>query len=155
MNCLMLGNNHPKLPSERHSRGNYDERKSSCDQWDNAFNYKHDISWRNNGDHVTAINCHVFLFNQIIRKCSGWWNTTTERFVFEEIHRIKIHSAISNSFLIIHYTCLLRSFFFRIKKAEQRRRAFGKRSQWLGAKHQFVNATLCRASSSWKCRLPT
>lgn len=63
----------PKLPSKWHCSGNYDDNNSSCDQWDNTSNYKHDISWRNNGDHVLQLAVMMSFVNRIIRKCMGQW----------------------------------------------------------------------------------
>lgn len=63
----------PKLPSKWHCSGNYDGNNSSCDQWDNTSNYKHDISWKNNGDHVLQLAVMMSFVNRIIRKCMGQW----------------------------------------------------------------------------------
>lgn len=63
----------PKLPSKWHCSGNYDDNNSSCDQWDNTSNYKHDISWRNNGDHVLQLAVMMSFVSRIIRKCMGQW----------------------------------------------------------------------------------
>lgn len=63
----------PKLPSKWHCCGNYDDNNSSCDQWDNTSNYKHDISWRNNGDHVLQLAVMMSFVNRIIRKCMSQW----------------------------------------------------------------------------------
>ena len=63
----------PKLPSKWHCSGNYDDNNSSFDQWDNTSNYKHDISWRNNGDHVLQLAVMMSFVSRIIRKCMGQW----------------------------------------------------------------------------------
>lgn len=63
----------PKLPSKWHCSGNYDDNNSSCDQWDNTSNYKHDISRRNNGDHVLQLAVMMSFVSRIIRKCMGQW----------------------------------------------------------------------------------
>lgn len=63
----------PKLPSKWLCSGNYEDNNSSCDQWDNTCNYRHDISWRNNGDHVPQLVVMMSFVNWIIRKCMGQW----------------------------------------------------------------------------------
>lgn len=71
MNSLTFGLEMPKLSSKWLCWGNNGENNSSCDQRDDASNYKHDISRRNNGDHVLQWAAGMFFVNWMIRNSIG------------------------------------------------------------------------------------